>query len=389
MTDISTQAMFTFLREILHSSPVSDAVSDSWNAEDLAELYALAKKHDLAHVVGYAARLAGMPSEGEWAGRFKREEIAAVYRYESLRFELERLGGALQQAGIPFIPLKGSVIRGVYPEPWMRTSCDIDVLVHSEDLSRAADCLRDTLQYTGGDTKGTYDVQLRTPRRLHIELHYRLAEQGRVVCAEQTLDRVWEHLEPAEDGVCLRRMTDEMFFFHHIAHMAKHIEGGGCGVRPFLDLWILEHRVPHDRGRRDALLREGGLLTFADACRRLAESWFSDEPMDDVSERLQEFVLTGGVYGSQDNRVAVQQNKSGGKFRYALRRVFLPYDDLKYHYPVLQKHPWLTPVGHLRRWCKLLLRGGMPRAMRELQRNERMQTETVDRVAQLLQDVGL
>ena len=36
---------------------------------------------------------------------------------------------ALNRESIAYIPLKGSVIKDLYPESWMRTSCDIDILV--------------------------------------------------------------------------------------------------------------------------------------------------------------------------------------------------------------------------------------------------------------------
>ena len=48
--------------------------------------------------------------------------MIAIYRYEKINYELNRLRSALNEAQIPFIPLKGSVLRQYYPEPWMRTS---------------------------------------------------------------------------------------------------------------------------------------------------------------------------------------------------------------------------------------------------------------------------
>lgn len=38
---------------------------------------------------------------------------------------------------IAYIPLKGAVIRPYYPYDSMRTSCDIDILIHEEDLELA------------------------------------------------------------------------------------------------------------------------------------------------------------------------------------------------------------------------------------------------------------
>lgn len=48
--------------------------------------------------------------------------MIAIYRYEKINYELNRLRSALNEAQIPFIPLEGSVLRQYYPEPWMRTS---------------------------------------------------------------------------------------------------------------------------------------------------------------------------------------------------------------------------------------------------------------------------
>ena len=60
-------------------------------------------------------------------------------------------------------------------------------------------------------------------------------------------------------------MTDEFFYFYHIAHMAKHFENGGCGIRPFVDLVVLDRMDSENFSKRDELLKSGGLLQFARA----------------------------------------------------------------------------------------------------------------------------
>ena len=45
---------------------------------------------------------------------------------------MQKTSFKIKKVQIPFLPLKGSVIRQYYPEPWMRTSCDIDILVDFE-----------------------------------------------------------------------------------------------------------------------------------------------------------------------------------------------------------------------------------------------------------------
>ncbi len=115
--------------------------------EEFAKLYKLAKSHDLAHLVGDALIKNDLIGDGEIKAKFQKRIMLAVYRYEKINYELGRLRETLNEAKIPFIPLKGSVLRRYYPEPWMRTSCDIDVLVNESDLERAISALTSAAGY--------------------------------------------------------------------------------------------------------------------------------------------------------------------------------------------------------------------------------------------------
>ena len=163
--------------------------------------------------------------------------------------------------------------------------------------------------------------------------------------------------------------------------MAKHFENGGCGIRPFLDLWILEHCVPYDREACDRLLEQGKLLTFAEACRKLSEMWFDCAEPDEISEQMQSYILYGGAYGTLKNHLAVHQNKLGGRFKYFMSRIFLPYDSLKFLYPVLQKHRWLTPVMQVCRWFRLLFKGRMKKSLHEINVSQTISKDKINETA--------
>ena len=182
--------------------------------------------------------------------------------------KFEEICEALEQAKIPYLPLKGSVLRALYPKGWMRTSCDIDILVREADLERAVTVLCETLEYEKKGL-GSHDVSLFSPANIHLELHYDLVEDARANNCAALLSHIWEYAHPKAEGSAEHVLSDEMFYFYHIAHMAKHFEIGGCGLRPFLDLWLLDH-IEADKARRDALLEQGKLLQFAEICRRLS-----------------------------------------------------------------------------------------------------------------------
>jgi hypothetical protein len=362
-------------------------VAPELDAEEWQTLYKLAGKHDLAHIVGdVLAKDKPQSLPDPLFEKLQKQVFVAVCRYEKINYAATELYKCLEEAGIPFIPLKGAVLRALYPEPWLRTSSDIDVLIHPEDLPRAEALLADGQYQRAG--KGSHDVSFIVPGDVHIELHYDLIEEGILDAANDVLRNVWQHATPREESSAQHVLDDAFFYFYHIAHMAKHMLNGGCGIRPVLDLWLLLHRMPQNDGR-EALLASGGLSSFANTVCELAEIWFSGKPHNERSLRLQNYLLYGGVYGNKENRVQVQNAKKGSHLRYAFSRIFLPYDTLKYHYPVLQKHRWLTPLCEVRRWGKLLFCGGAKRSLDELAINARIDRAQAEKTATFLSDIGL
>lgn len=369
---------------------VAADIENAPSKECLEKLYPLAARHDLAHIAGQALSKLGLLGQDEASNKLKNAAMQAICRYVQLEYELGQACAVLEQAQIPFIPLKGSVLRSFYPEPWMRTSCDIDILVREEDLDRAVAFLKEKLHYHGNG-KSDHDVFLRSPGGTALELHYdTVQERFAGNATRNVLARVWEDAAPVGESPWHMAMSDAMFYFYHMAHMAKHFEVGGCGVRSFLDIWIMNRKMEFNKETRDALLLEGGLLKFAQAAEKLADAWFSGAPMDEKTHWLDRYILRGSIYGGEENRAALGQAKAGGKLRYVfLRRVFMPYKYLKAEHPVLEKHKWLTPVYQVIRWFSVLRRGDVGRRVRELQTNAAVSGKDTASAAELLKYLGL
>ncbi len=378
--------LFNLLRSSISGEKLSAKVRDSISSEQLQSLLILAHKHDLGHLLAWGLKQNGLIPKTDTSA--EKHIFKAIYRYEQMSYEYENVCNALEKAHIPFIPLKGSVIRSYYPEPWMRTSCDIDILVHRQDSEKAMALLIDEYKYTYHD-KGPHDISLFSPGQVHIELHYDLIEEGRANCSTEILTKVWDTATVRDGFSFWYEMTDEMFYFYHIAHMAKHVEEGGCGIRSFLDLWILDNIEHAATEKRNELLEKGGLLKFADAARGLSQVWFENAEYDSVSKQMEDYILRGGVYGSDENRIIVQQQKQGGRIKYALSKIFVPYDVIKFHYPILQKHRWLTPVMEIRRWCKLIFCGHAKRTINELKYNQNVTRDAADNTKKFMESIGL
>ena len=386
MENRGQELFFHLIASAVSGCPLSAEEGALYDPAMLPEMTALARYHDLTHLLALGLRNNGLLTLEN--GELEKEIFHAAFRFEQLNYELTSICRTLERAQVPFIPLKGSVLRQYYPEPWMRTSCDIDVLVHEEDLDGATAALADALDYRI-ETKSAHDVQIFTPSGQHIELHFNLIEDHRIKGASAILNRVWDAAVPCGGWTYQYEMPDELFYFYHIAHMAKHVENGGCGIRPFLDIWVLMHYVPHDRDRREQLLADGGLSAFARQAERLTEIWFGNGVRDDTACHLENYIINGGVYGNLVNQISVQQIKQGGRLRYACSQIWLPYEALKWAYPSLERKPQLLALYELRRWGRLLFIDGIGRGLSKLRLNSSISNECTANVRELLSALGL
>ncbi len=385
MNDVNNM-LFALLRSVLCGETLDKNIFQELNEETLGHLYKLSKSHDMAHVVGAALDNAGLLGDSKTAGKFAKQQLVAIYRYENQKHELDRISDTLETAKIPFIPLKGAVIRDLYPEPWMRTSCDIDVLVHENDLERAIAVLVEDLGYKADEKKEYHDVSLYSDGGVHLELHFNIKED--IELLDAVLERVWEYAKPAHEGAQRHILSKEFFVYHTLAHASYHFVSGGCGIRPFLDLWLLNRDRDYDHEETLNLCKMSEIEGFFAAAEALSEVWFLKKEHDGLTERMEKYLLRGGVYGAEESFIAARQQKRGGKLGYAGSRIFVSYDHLKLKYPDL-KSPALMPFYQVRRWVEVFKKKNVGRSVREMQRNASLKREKVDEIGSLMDDLKL
>lgn len=352
--------------------------------EELTKLYKLSKSHDLAHLVGDALIKNGLIGDGEIKAKFQKQIMLAVYRYEKINYELGRLRKVLNESKIPFIPLKGSVLRRYYHEPWMRTSCDIDVLVHEEEVDDVAQIIVDRLGYTY-EKKNYHDISLVSDGGVHLELHHSIKENEPNI--DLLLSDCWDYAT-AFDGYEYE-FTNEFFCFHQFAHMSYHFLHGGCGVRPFLDINLLEEKLDFRRDKLDEMLVKTGIKKFCDAAKSLSEVWFGNGEHTDVTRRMEQFVLSGGVYGTKKNSMAVCQQKEKGRLGYIINRIWLPYELLCITYPRLKGRKYLQLFYEIKRWFRIFNPEARKHKKNELDIIKGLDAEQKAEVNQMLSELGL
>ena len=311
----------------------------------LIDLLVLSRKHQVAHIVASALSNNGYLEKSPQKGEFLNEIYTAVYAQEKMNEVFEEISSAFQLNEIPYIPLKGLVIRGLYPQPWMRTSCDIDILVKEKDINRAEKVIMSLGGYKKtGESK--HDVIFKSENGIVLELHYKLLGNKKSPLYVKELSKVWEMAEPDPVNKFRFNLSDDIFYYYHIMHMAKHFRIGGCGIRPFIDLWLIE-KTNRDFSGAKRMLEKGNIDIFADNAVKLSRVWFSNEKHSGTTAKMQDFIIEAGSFGSHKTRLIANSQRSGGKLKFIFSRVFVPYSYLKRDYPILEKCPILTP------WCEI------------------------------------
>lgn len=355
--------------------------------EALMELYPTALGHDLGHLAGDAIQRLGLLPPCRLADSFHTLVLRAHYRHERHAAALEELGRCLDSARIAYLPLKGCVLQALYPEPWMRTSSDLDLLLHRADLEPAA-ALLEGLGYERHHMDA-HEVEFRAPDGVSVELHFELIEAGRVAAAQPVLARVWDRAQPETPGGCRYRMDAALFCVYHLAHMAKHLTTGGCGLRTFADLWLLERGGQLGTPEVSRQLERAGLTAFARAVCALNRAWFQGEAPDAAALRLMQYVLDGGAQGAKRAAQAAAQLRSGGRGAYLRARLFPSGETLQYQYPVLSKRPWLLPLCQAHRWGALLFGQKRGQAAAAFRTMRHVSEENIAELRLLWEQLGL
>lgn len=337
----ASEKLFPVLRAGL-SLPADDfpALAD----EDFRELAAAGKKQSLLPLIREGLLRHGVTGEGY--DRIDRLCLSDLYQFAQRNLALNAVCGCLEAGAIPYVPLKGSVIRDYYPEPWMRTSSDLDILIRESDLDRACALLEEKTDFRK-EGRDYHDVLLKSETVL-LELHFSLLET--MESLDAVLRRVWDYCAPVE-GTVRYAMSAEFQIFHTIAHMTYHLTHGGLGIRPYLDLWLLRHHTAYDEDEVRALCKTAGILTYYDTAVRLSEVWLAGAEHTPVTRALEQIALDSRVFGSSQS-VAAMGVRERGRFRFLLHRAFPPVSTLAEQYPVLKEKRYLAPLYYVRRFGK-------------------------------------
>ena len=330
---------------------------------DFIDVFNLSKMHSLASSLWYVLE-PRVRAEGnralidKWDGQMAMDFAKNLVQQR----EFAALTSLFSSEGIKFLPLKGFLFKKLWARPEHRTMADMDFVVEEDNLSRVSELLISRgyrAEVEDGLVHDTFDK----PPYLHVEVHKSLF-------ADDTDG--FDKWVAREDNPYWYVMLPEDFLVFNVGHIHKHFVGGGCGARSLFDvyLYLTECGGDIDNQRLEAALAEKGLSEFYKKLLHLVYFWYGDgtypftpdkryikngEPTDELLE-MEYFIITGGSYGNDKNRVELAVERKG-KLAYILELAFPRYRTMRDLYPVLKRVPVLLPFFYPIRWIHYTVKG--------------------------------
>lgn len=326
---------------------------------ELNALYRIAKCHTMTAVVCMALESgnAFLEVEPAIAKQWQDDKNKSIRKTMLMDAEWQNIMGFMDSQGIWYMPLKGLVIKDLYPKYGMRQMADYDILFDPAAGKKIKKYMIGRGYEEKSHGKGIHDTYFMAPV-YNFELHRELFGAGYHPAWCNYYKNVKERL--ISDKGCCYHFCDEDFYIYITAHAYKHFAGGGTGLRSLMDCYVFcqKKRNTLDWHYISTELDVLGLAEFEQMCRELAFCLFSEpnpDFMDEFTGKQKEalsYFIGSGTYGTMKHDVrnklhALQQGENEvstkTKLRYLWRRLIPGMAWFQTNAPFCYRHKWAIP----------------------------------------------
>lgn len=339
------------IASVLHKKTISKIPKDI----SLKRVYQLAKIHYVDYIFF------------EGIKRYKKEIDASLYAhcerqaYINLAKDINQkkeyllIKKKLEENRIDHFPLKGFILKDLYPASVMRQMSDIDIFIDLEKQEKVKEIMN-SIGYTC-EVYGVsaHDIYYKKPF-MNVEIHNQLF---------QDIYPKWKHLFETAYQTALKEQKDveeELAYAYIFAHIAKHYKGGGTGIRSIIDIYLI---TKHKKAivssvKFQNFLKEAGIYTFFLNMQKLTQVWFENKEGTEVLEKMSAYIIGSGLYGtttqSVNNTLSNQVTVNGWKnrFQYMKGICFPNKKIILASFPFLENKGILIYFGYILRGLRVI-----------------------------------
>ena len=354
MLTVLEQGFITLVRSCLKNKKI--ALPEGF---DTSKLYEAAKMHHMMNIIYTGAVLCGIDKELPEMKKLFVGALREASIEEIQHKEIERVKKLFSKEDIDFMPLKGALLKGLYPLPYMRYMSDIDILIRMEQYEKISSILKEA----GYEFRLESDHEYVWKKKnvLNIELHKML-----IPSYNKDFYRYFgDGWNKAVKGECGFSMSKEDEFIYIFTHFAKHYRSRGAGVKYLTDIYLFLNSYELDCKYIEEELSKLKLLEFYKNILETIDCWFEGKCLTEKAELISSFIIRSGAYGTHDNGMASSllrqkannpKNKKGIKTRLIISRTFPSLSVMRIHNKYLDKTPFLLPVAWIKRLVVALIK---------------------------------
>lgn len=360
---------------------------------DLIQAKTIAQRHNIVSMIYYGALNCGIPPKDATMQALFVKTCMYIAVSERQALEVKKILPLFEKNEIKHMPLKGLILKSMYPKSEMRVMGDADILICTEQIDR----INSVMQELGYDFVGTSDHEIKWKTdNLFVELHSRLIPSYNKDYYSYFGDG-WR-LAKVNDGGCYRyAMTDEDMLIYLFVHFAKHYRDAGIGIKHMVDLWVYTSQKNNmNEEYIETELKKLQLNDFYQNIMHTLNVWFADAQTNAKTDFITNIIFNSGVFGTNESQIlsdALKTSKTVGSAKKVRVKkffdlVFLPYKSMRVKYPLLNKAPYLLPAMWIYRVLDILIH---KRERIKFQNNKvRMMTQdNIDNYQVALNFVGL
>ncbi len=341
---------------IIHAAFTNEKydISSDFNWE---KAVAVAKKHNISPILFYGALNCGVSKEEKYMQLLHRLTLRSMMVSMRQAYEIEQIEKAFDKEQIEYMPLKGIILKELYPKSEMRTMGDADILIKLQQYSKIESIVKG-LQY---EFKYESDHELVWQKpTLFLELHKSIMTSYNKDFYDY-FGNGWNIAKNVPNS-SRYEMSPEDFYIFIFVHFAKHYRISGIGIKHLLDIWVYSNAHNElDWVYIEKELEKMRLYEFHTNVKRTIDVWFANLEDTNITDLITSVIFSSGQYGSAEMAIVNRSLQNGKKSALGIRinnmlhSVFLPYKAMKEKYAVLQKAPILLPVMWVVRCFDVLL----------------------------------
>ena len=323
--------------------------------------------------------------------------IASDVKYQQA---IKKLNQLLNEFSINHIFLKGSVLKGLYPDSYMRAMGDIDLLVHEKDIKRVHKIFMDEgiLLAHKSDAHDLFIMYQEITVEVHPKLYKDFNKRYQVL-----LSRPWDYAVQKE--LFEFKFTPEFELAYLLYHLAKHLDSSGIGLRSVLDIavYLKTYEKEIDVKTLKDLLESVELTSFFTHMIKVNQIFFGYDSFerflfgsvlsDDRYQEIINYIARSGIHGKGKDfnpfeaRISSNQLKHKSFLAFIILLAFPRYKEMRGMYPILEKWKILLPFMWLFRWFDLFIKKGK-RTFKKIGQLKVKKTD-LEKTKKIMQDLGL